>query len=263
MIEVYVIPVSKDRLQSMPAEERIAFLLIGYAANQLSLIHKLLNFAVNGEEAKISAEDILRGAQTQMLVRLAIGLIFEAWRLIEKRYLSRPIALQYRTLIDEEGSAALYKLRKLMGQSNVLSAIRNDFSFHYPQENAELDCAYADAVRDEEHDQYWNLYFSRHGYNSFFMVSELTIIRAIARRIGVEDLEEAQRRVMQEAMVAASSVVEFSRAFAFAVWRRHFGEEMLAKEVLAIPDAPSLDVVWLPFFVEIDSPASRLKSSAE
>ena len=47
MIQVYRIPVPKERLRKMPKDERVLFLLLGYAANQLSMLQKLLNFATN------------------------------------------------------------------------------------------------------------------------------------------------------------------------------------------------------------------------
>jgi hypothetical protein len=34
---------------------------------------------------------------------------------------------------------------------------------------------------------------------------------------------------------------------------KHFGAEMVAKDIVSIADAPHVDQVWLPFFVEVTS----------
>jgi hypothetical protein len=68
MIQVYRIPVPKERLGAMPKNERVLLLLLGYVSNQLSMLQKLLTFATNRTPAK-ELEQHATGAQTQMLVR--------------------------------------------------------------------------------------------------------------------------------------------------------------------------------------------------
>ena len=45
MIQVYKIPVPKEKLQAMPEDQRVSFLLLGYAANQLNFYTKIASFA--------------------------------------------------------------------------------------------------------------------------------------------------------------------------------------------------------------------------
>lgn len=66
-------------------------------------------------------------------------------------------------------------------------------------------------------------------------------------------MEAAQKRLMGEVSRASSNLVEFARAFAAAAWLRHFGEEMIAKDIVAVTDAPNIDDVWIPFFVEVEA----------
>jgi hypothetical protein len=70
---------------------------------------------------------------------------------------------------------------------------------------------------------------------------------------GKPDLEAAQKKLVGEVSRASSNLVEFARAFAAAAWLRHFGEEMIAKDMVAVTDAPDIDDVWLPFFVEVEA----------
>jgi hypothetical protein len=97
-----------------------------------------------------------------------------------------------------------------------------------------------------------NLYFSHHGFNSLFMLSDLVFIQGITKRSGESDSEAAQKKLMQEVGGASCNLIDFARAFAAAAWLKHFGEEMAAKDIVEIRDAPNVDDVWLPFFVEVD-----------
>ena len=101
MIKVYRIPVPKDRLRAMPKDERVLLLLLGYAANQLSMLQKFLNFATN-RTPEAEFEQHVTGSQTQMLVRLLVGSLNEAWLLISTRFLQQPFAKEYLAKIDAE-----------------------------------------------------------------------------------------------------------------------------------------------------------------
>ena len=56
---------------------------------------------------------------------------------------------------------------------------------------------------------------------------------------------------MSEVSRASSNLIEFARAFTAAAWLGHFGQEMIARDMVAVTDAPNIDDVWLPFFVEV------------
>ncbi len=58
---------------------------------------------------------------------------------------------------------------------------------------------------------------------------------------------------MSEVSAASANLIEFARAFVAAAWVKHFGAEMVAKDIVTVSDAPDVDEVWLPFFVEIST----------
>jgi len=70
MVTVLKVPVSKDRLRAMPEDERALLILLGYVANKISLLSKLVIFSSN--KTPDGVEHALCAAQTQMLARLAI-----------------------------------------------------------------------------------------------------------------------------------------------------------------------------------------------
>ena len=64
MITVLKVPVSKDRLRAMPEDERALLILLGYVANQINLLSKLVIFSSN--KTPDGVEHALCAAQTQM-----------------------------------------------------------------------------------------------------------------------------------------------------------------------------------------------------
>jgi hypothetical protein len=250
MIEVLKIPVPKDRLKAMPKEERVFLLLLGYGSNQISMLQKLLMFSCN-LQCPDEVELTLSASQTQMLLRLTIGALHETWLLIERHFIKSVMAKDYETLIDAGGRKALADLKRRLGGSNVLSSIRNDFAFHYPKID-DVDAAFASACNDKGLDDLWNFYFSKYGFNSFFLPSELTIIHGVSRRLGASELHVAQAQIMPEVHAAVVGIFEFTKAFVAAVWLRHFASEMQSEAVIRIEGAKQQGSVWIPFFIELD-----------
>jgi hypothetical protein len=63
--------------------------------------------------------------------------------------------------LNGAATAALHRLKKAFGGSNMISAVRNDFSFHHPKPD-DLEAAFQAAVKNgmmEEQD--WGIYFTR------------------------------------------------------------------------------------------------------
>ncbi len=77
------------------------FLLLGHLSNQVDVLWKVVIMALNREptepvDAKVSA------AQTQILVRITVGLLWEGWRLVEKRLLGSKLGAEYVPLLDAQ-----------------------------------------------------------------------------------------------------------------------------------------------------------------
>jgi hypothetical protein len=249
VIDVFRIPIPCDRLKTLPQDERELLLLLGYVSNQVLMLQKLLVYSTK-LNPKSEVEQFATGVQPQMLVRIAISAAFEAWRLIESRFLSRPLARDYRDRLDKAGLQALEDLKKQFGKSALLPAVRNNFGFHYP-ESADVEAAFQAAAKDGDFVDMWKVYFSQHGFNSLFLFSDAIFAHGIAAQVGETDLVELQKRLMGELNSASTNVVQFAQAFFAAVWVKNFGEVIDAQDVVKIEGAPSLDEVALPFFVEI------------
>jgi hypothetical protein len=251
MMDVLKIQVSKDQLLAMPTSERALFILLGYAANQLSLFSKLVIFSTNripGDEV----EGTLSGAQTQMLLRMVIGVLHETWvKIITNRLMKSPLAKDYLPRLDQQGRDALEALNKLFGGSNLLNKIRNSYSFHHPYDE-DVEAAFLLAASNPGLDSEWVWYFSTSNFNSLYFVSEFVILHGILKEIGEQDLNAAQEHLMVEVRTALNEITTLIMALTSAIWRKHFGNEFRAVVCAKIPpDAPNLFEFWLPFLVKV------------
>jgi hypothetical protein len=251
MVQVYEIPVSKEKLRAMPIEERGFLLSLGYSANHVSMLQKLLRFSLN-TQPDVEAEKLLSAAQSQMLLRLLIGALHETWVLINGRFLGKSLGETYSNRLDEKGRAALETLEKMFDESKLLTIVRNNFSFHFPSDKV-LQAAFDDACNNSDSDDLWRFYFSHYGLNSLFLVSDLMAIHGVGRLIKENDVAVAQERMMKEVRMAVDNTFEFTTAFFAAAWLKNFGSTIDAKTLINVPNAPAIQNVIIPFFVDMDA----------
>jgi len=243
--------VSKEKLAALSSEERVLFFLLGYAANQITLFQKLLVLSTNAEP-KEAEEQILAGAQTQMLARLAIGILNEAYEVIHKRFLGRLVGKEYIERLDAGGNAALERLKERFGKSNLLTTLRTHFAFHHPRDDV-VEAGFKTAMDTPDLNDYWNWYMGNSPINFFYLASDLVILGGMMHAAKSDTLVEAQSKIMAEVRGANDDILEFISAFIIAVWRKNFGAELEATICADISDAPHLMEVSIPFFVQTDA----------
>jgi hypothetical protein len=105
MLDILRVALPKEQLLKLSASERSLFLLLGYSSNQINALWKLVIVATN-EVSKDPVEAKVTGAQTQIFVRLLIGIMREALKLIEKRFLGSKLGKEYVPLLSLEAMAA-------------------------------------------------------------------------------------------------------------------------------------------------------------
>src|ERR1700736_1371840 len=131
MIDVLRFGVTKEHLLKMTKEERTLFLLLGYASNQVNALWKLINILTNGAEDD-PVKQRLEGAQTQIFVRLTIGAMREALKLVEKLFVQSPLGREFVPLLDQPASESLERLKKRFGKVDMFVVIRDSYAFHHP-----------------------------------------------------------------------------------------------------------------------------------
>jgi hypothetical protein len=249
MIDIYRIKFPKERLADFTTEERSLFFLLGYAANQIAVFKKITVYASN-IDSDPPVRSRVEGAQTQILVRHLVGVVTEAWELIEKRFLNKPIGKEYRTSrLGPMGLDSIARLQKLFGGSNILNNIRNQYAFHHPY-NAEVDTAFETAVANPEFDDEWNWYLAKENINCFYFISDMVVVHGLLKVIGENDLVEAQKKMHAELNIASEEIIKFVQAFLHALLGKYFAPEIAAECVEKVTDAPVGFDVNLPFYIE-------------
>jgi hypothetical protein len=127
MLDILRLPMPKETLAKMTPDERSLFLLLGYASNQVNVLWKLVIIATNNTPNDY-IEQRVSGAQTQILVRLTIGAMWEAWLLVERGFVKSTIGRDYVPLLDTPSREALDRLKKRFASSPI-STIRNQRRF--------------------------------------------------------------------------------------------------------------------------------------
>lgn len=248
-LDILRMDVAKDLLRRMAKEERSLFLALGHASNQVNALWKLVIILTNGD-AEDPVKQRLEGAQTQVFVRLTIGVMWEAWRLVEDRFLKRPLGRDYLPLLDNEAAEALDRLKKRFGKGSGLSTIRNNYAFHHPSID-DIDAAFERAAAEADGEEAdWAVYFDKGLLNTFFFVSDYVFVHGMSEALSEPDVNEAHRKLLGEMAPVANDLSEFAFGFAAAIFKRHVGSELTMKVVAKVDDAPDIDAIRYPFFVE-------------
>jgi hypothetical protein len=249
MLHVLQLPMTREILGKMTVEERSAFLLLGYASNQVNALWKLVIIATN-ETPENPIEQRVTGAQTQIFVRLTIGAMHEAWLLVERSFLKNKIGREWASSLDADAQAALERLKKRFGKSNPLSDVRNNFAFHHPKLE-QMEAAYQLAAKAASEDIDWSVFFQQGLLNTSFFVSDFVLVHGIVDILGESDVNQANEKLLNPLHAIALDISEVTFGFAKLLFQKYINEHELVMNVVAhIKDAPDIDKLRLPFYVQ-------------
>jgi hypothetical protein len=258
VVDIYRIKFPKEKLREFSSEERSLFFLLGYAANQIAVFKKLVVFATNHSHDDRHVQSVVEGAQTQILVRHFIGVVSEAWELVNKRFIQKPVGREYQARLHPNGKEALAKLKSHFGGSNILNTVRNQFAFHHPYD-AEVDAGFELAAASPEYDDEWNWYLANENINTFYFVSDVVVIHGMLSAIGEKDAVVAQKRILGELNLVADQFILFASFCLHAILSKYFAPEIIAEVCEKVADAPQSLDVGLPFYIEPPSEERLIK----
>ena len=249
MIQVYKIPISKDKLRAMPADERALLILLGYAANQINYFSKLVILSAH-QDGGTELEQMLAGAQTQMTLRVVIGVLNETWELIRTRFMSTHYGRTYTAQLDKIGGEAFERLKKAFN-SGVFTKLRSNWIFHHPH-NVDLTAAFEEAANNSDWDEQWHWYFSNSNYNSFYMPSEFIALQGVLKIVGESDLTASHTKLVHFVISVSNDMSQLIMAILKVLLQKYIIDDYIpAEKRIDITDAPNFFDVWIPFFVDI------------
>lgn len=221
LVTIVKVPFNKQQLMAFTKEERALVVLLGNAANQLTVFWKLVYFSTNEDANQVDrSHQLVQGGQTQILVRQTVGIAYEAYELIRTRYLATGVGKEFQDRLSPEGKDALEKLKKYFGSKNPIYTIRNHFAFHHP-ETVDVEGDLQNAMADKDLDEEWNWYLTTQNINTFYFLSDLVISQGMARAAGFKEITEGHRRVMQDINQVFSWIGTFVQAYFYAAFGKY------------------------------------------
>lgn len=253
MAEVFRVPISKDQLRAIPADERNLLLLASHAVNQISILRKLLILSLNYHSDN-DTENTLSAGQSQTILRFLFGALAEAWETVKRPINQKLIGTDYIKVINVGGVTAYDDLKKHFGESNLLHKLRNTIAYHHSLGH-ELEAAFEDVPEDED----WAWYPSDTINNSFYLASDMVISAGILRITGETDTAKAFGKIINEVVSVSNVMTDFFLFLMRAIVTRHLGDTVLSPRRgtgTKVANAPNLYKFAIPFFtVRDDDPA--------
>lgn len=236
----------RETLESVPDAERTLLVLLGHAANELSVLTKLFHFcATPADEAEVLMQ--ARNAQALVLGRLLTGKIYECWQLLQSAYFGSQVSRTYAPLLDPAPSAAIDSLGRYFGRDNVIERVRNRFAFHYSPDQVPL--GFAKLIDGDSLD----IYLSETNANTLYSFAESVTGRALMESIDPADHSRSVGTLIDETTDAIGWLNEAIAGIFTTCFRRHIGGNIyeLGAKPLDIEGAPDWKSVAIPYFVEI------------
>lgn len=98
------------------------------------------------------------------------------------------------------------------------------------------------------------MFFYRALLNTFFFVSDYVLVHGIADILKESDVNVAHEKLLRDLAPIANDLSEFMFGFAKAIFQKYIGGEELVLTVVAkIANAPDINDLHLPFYVETPS----------
>lgn len=248
-MDVYEIKITKAQLQSLPEAERILVLQFGHVCNELSFLNKLL-LLVSDTETK-GLEKKAMATQAMIVARLYIGKVFEAWRMIQRDYFGSQLSKTLDAELDEEGKKSLEALKTYFGRNNLLSSIRNDFSFHYWAEHLPKTMSAFDDSRE------FQLILGGAYANTLHKFSEEFVTVAMLEATGGSDAQAAIDRVIGDLVSVGGKMIDFLGHGLAAVFQNRLGKswEDFEYTIHNIKPKENIETFKVPFFFQLEKTA--------
>lgn len=252
-MEIQRVELDRAALAEMPQNERVLLLALGHASNEINVLAKLI-LMTRKDDAPSMAVDHVEAGQAFILIRILIGKLHEAWELFKKRAQSdQAIATKRVAALPADAKDALKRLNQHFGQSSVLTAIRNQISFHYSDKENLTEANFQRLDPGEP----LQFYLAGNIGNCFFHASELIAQLNLISLLKVPPADANDNRSDEARALEAlyGEIIGVSRDLLLLFGRliEELGKgtgEKLTVEI--VPDGPKLSEYNLPFFFAED-----------
>jgi hypothetical protein len=154
--------------------------LLGHASNEINVLSKLILMVTRKDAPPSRIANNVEAGQVCVLLRVLVGQLHEAWRLLQKRVLAdRPLFNKYVRQLDADGATTLDNLKKHFGGRSPLTKIRSKVAFHYSDDDNLTEQSFQGVAESEP----LELYLTTQVGNSFYRASELIVMSTAIRLV--------------------------------------------------------------------------------
>jgi len=241
-MELNKIRISREKLDSIPRAERIFFIQVGQVLNELNTLQKVVFVAAKHTEDALERRG--RHLQALLFSRMLAGKLWEAWELLGKDFFKAKLSKEYELLLTSDGKNSLNKLKRYFSTQNLIYRIRNEFAFHYTQQEPIENLL--NAVPTEE---VFEIYLAPEHGNCLYSMSDVILNFSLLSSINA-DPQKAMDKVLGEIFGVAKDFLEFLGDCLVVIADRYLSPQ---SERVDVGNPPFLSDVTLPFFVERDT----------
>lgn len=244
-LTVYEFTITKEILMGIDERERMFFVLLGHAYNEIIILQKIiLSIRLFGKESG-GVEEKAYVAQDTFITRLLIAKMFEAWdKLFRQLLFCSPFRRDYEQNFSHETKEACNDLGRFFAQNPYLATVRNQYVFHYP--SRQLNAAMPDIP---DHDD-WKIYLSASYGNSLYFLSEMVASHAMFAEVDANKAE-GYKKMHDDQTYIARRIIDLSTGCMNIFVQRHLGLRMEDGTAITIK-VPNLLDVKLPFFTRLE-----------
>ena len=241
IMKLFKIEISKEKLLSIPKEERLFFIQLTNVANELFILQKLTLFSARSEES----DELIRRAQNSQalfLIRLTAGILWEGWRLLETHFFGSKLSEKYSKYLSDDGNNKLEYIKKYFSNINLIKTIRDEYAFHRSNESSDR---MNEVIEQTDDSEVFSLYFSEHHGNCFYDMSDTLLNHSLFSIIKLKNTEEPMRELLIDIKDVLHNFLCFVGECVLVFGKNHLSLESYEME---IPNQPTIDQITIPYF---------------
>jgi hypothetical protein len=237
---------TKSDLAALPQTERSLLLLLGHASNEINVLSKLILMVTRKDAPPSRIANNVEAGQICVLLRVLVGQLHEAWRLLQKRVLAdRPLFNKYVRQLDADGATALDNLKKHFGGRSPLTKIRSKVAFHYSDDDNLTEQSFQAVAESEP----LELYLTTQVGNSFYHASELIVMSTAIRMVMSGGDAAAFAELCRIAIEVSRDITELFGQLMGVILKTCMPD--LEPQIENHPDGPPLSTLSLPYFIDL------------
>lgn len=245
-MDIYEIKITKAQLQSLPDTERLLVLQFGHVCNELSFLNKLLLMVYDPKAEGLKNKAMV--AQSMIVIRMFIGKLFEAWKMLERDYFGSRLSKSIDIKLAPKGKTSLDALKAYFGKSSLLSSIRNDFSFHYWDDHLSK----AINAFDDSHE--FQLILGQAYANTLHKYSDELVTFAMLETTGESEPRAAMDKLVGDLVFVGGKMIDFLGHGLAVVFEHSLGKSWEDFKYTAhkINPKENLEDFKIPFFFQTE-----------